>query len=134
MLKLKRILAWIIDWILSGIPGVTYAWLFWEYTQTHDLRAVGVGLFVLFFLSYPTIFVLRDVIFGGRSIAKRILGLYVTDVQTNVSPSKSKLILRNIFFFIYPIEALMLLATNRTLGDMASGTTIVDKNAMQNQS
>ena len=132
MLKLKRILAWIIDWILSGIPGVTYAWLFWDYTQTHGLRAVGVVLFVLFFLSYPTIFVLRDVIFGGRSIAKRILGLYVTDVQTNASPSKSKLILRNIFFSIYPIEALMLLATNRTLGDMASGTTIVDKNAMQN--
>ena len=134
MLKFKRILAWIIDWILSGIPGATYAWLFWEYSQTHGLHAVGVILFLLFLLSYPTIFVLRDVIFGGRSIAKRILGLYVTDVQTNASPSKSKLILRNIFFFFYPIEALMLLATNLTLGDMASGTTIVDKNAMQNQS
>jgi len=133
MLKFKRILAWVTDWILSGIPALIYAWLFWEYSQTHGLHAVGTILFVLFVLSYPTVFVLRDVIFGGRSIAKRILGLYVTDVQTNASPSKSKLILRNIFFFIYPIEALMLLATNCTLGDMASGTTIVDKNAMQNQ-
>ena len=134
MLKFKRIIAWIMDWILSGIPGVTYAWLFWEYTQTHGLRAVGVGLFVLFFLSYPTIFVLRDVMLKGRSVAKRILGLQVIDVQTNALPSVSKLILRNLFFFLYPIEALMLLATNRTLGDTASGTTIVDKNAMQNQS
>lgn len=125
MLKLKRILAWIIDWILSGIPGVTYAWLFWEYTQTHGLRAVGVGLFVLFFLSYPTIFVLRDVMLKGRSIAKRILGLQVIDVQTNALPSVSKLILRNLFFFLYPIEALMLLATNQTLGDMATKTTVV---------
>ena len=125
MLKLKRILAWIIDWILSGIPGVTYAWLFWEYTQTHGLRAVGVVLFVLFFLSYPTIFVLRDVIFKGRSVAKRILGLQVIDVQTNALPSVSKLILRNLFFFLYPIEALMLLATNQTLGDMATKTTVV---------
>lgn len=125
MLKLKRILAWIIDWILSGIPGVTYAWLFWEYTQTHGLRAVGVVLFVLFFLSYPTIFVLRDVMLKGRSVAKRILGLQVIDVQTNALPSVSKLILRNLFFFLYPIEAFMLLATNQTLGDMATKTTVV---------
>ena len=125
MLKLKRILAWIIDWILSGIPGVTYAWLFWEYTQTHGLRAVGVGLFVLFFLSYPTIFVLRDVMLKGRSVAKRILGLQVIDVQTNALPSVSKLILRNLFFFLYPIEAFMLIATNQPLGDMATKTTVV---------
>ena len=125
MLKLKRILAWIIDWILSGIPGVTYAWLFWEYTQTHGLRAVGVVLFVLFFLSYPTIFVLRDVMLKGRSVAKRILGLQVIDVQTNALPSVSKLILRNLFFFLYPIEAFMLIATNQTLGDMATKTTVV---------
>lgn len=125
MLKLKRILAWIIDWILSGIPGVTYAWLFWEYTQTHGLRAVGVVLFVLFFLSYPTIFVLRDVMLKGRSVAKRILGLQVIDVQTNALPSVSKLILRNLFFFLYPIEAFMLLAINQTLGDMATKTTVV---------
>ncbi len=125
MLKLKRIVAWIIDWILSGIPGVTYAWLFWEYTQTHGLRAVGVVLFVLFFLSYPTIFVLRDVIFKGRSVAKRILGLHIIDVQTNTAPSASKLMLRNLFFLLYPIEAFMLLATNQTLGDMATKTTVV---------
>lgn len=125
MLKLKRIVAWIIDWILSGIPGVTYAWLFWEYTQTHGLRAVGVVLFVLFFLSYPTIFVLRDVMLKGRSIAKRILGLHVIDVQTNALPSASKLVLRNLFFFLYPIEAFMLIATNQTLGDMATKTTVV---------
>ncbi|MBE6675429.1 MAG: RDD family protein [Ruminococcaceae bacterium] len=125
MLKFKRIIAWIMDWILSGIPAVVYAWLFWGYTQTHGLHAVGVILFLLFFLSYPTIFVLRDVIFKGRSIAKRILGLYVTDVQTNASPSKSKLILRNLFFVLYPIEAILLLAIDQTLGDMASKTTVV---------
>ena len=125
MLKFKRIIAWIMDWILSGIPALVYAWLFWGYTQTHGLHAVGVILFLLFFLSYPTIFVLRDVIFGGRSIAKRILGLYVTDVQTNASPTKSKLILRNLFFVLYSIEAILLLAIDQTLGDMASKTTVV---------
>ena len=125
MLKLKRILAWIIDWILSGIPAVAYAWIFWEFSKTQGLHAVGVILFFLFFLSYPTIFVLRDVIFKGRSIAKRILGLHVVDVQTNASPSVSRLILRNLFFVLYPIEAILLLVTDQTLGDMASKTTVV---------
>lgn len=125
MLKFKRIIAWIIDWILSGIPGATYAWLFWEYSQTHGLHAVGVILFLLFLLSYPTIFVLRDVIFKGRSIAKRMLGLRIVDVQTNASPSVSRLILRNLFFVLYPIEAILLLVTDQTLGDMASKTTVV---------
>ncbi len=125
MLKFKRIIAWIIDWILSGIPGATYAWLFWEYSQTHGLHAVGVILFLLFLLSYPTIFVLRDVIFKGRSIAKRMLGLRIVDVQTNASPVASKLILRNLFFVLYPIDAIMLLTSNQTLGDMVTKTSIV---------
>ena len=44
MLKFKRIIAWIMDWILSGIPALVYAWLFWGYTQTHGLHAVYFNL------------------------------------------------------------------------------------------
>ena len=127
MLKLKRIVAFIIDWVLSGIPAIIYASIFWEISKTEGLNAVNVILFLLFFLSYPTIFVLRDVIFKGRSVAKRILGLRVIDTQTNALPSKSKLIVRNLFFFIYPIEAILLLANNHTLGDMVTGTTVITK-------
>ena len=127
MLKLKRIVAFIIDWVLSGIPAIIYARIFWEISKTEGLNVVNVILFLLFFLSYPTIFVLRDVIFKGRSVAKRILGLRVIDTQTNALPSKSKLIVRNLFFFIYPIEAILLLANNHTLGDTVTGTTVITK-------
>ena len=125
--ELKRIVAFIIDWILSGIPAIIYACIFGEISKTDGLNAVNAALFILFFLSYPALFVFRDVIFKGRSIAKRILGLQVIDAQTNVSPSKSKLIIRNLFFFIYPIEAILLLANNRMLGDTATGTTVITK-------
>ena len=125
--ELKRIVAFIIDWILSGIPAIIYACIFGEISKTDGLNAVNAALFILFFLSYPALFVLRDVIFKGRSIAKRILGLRVIDAQTNASPSKSKLIIRNLFFFIYPIEAILLLANNRMLGDTATGTTVITK-------
>ena len=125
MIKLKRIFAWIIDWIISGIPALLYMLIFWENSKLQDLNALTVILFMLAFLSYPTLFILRDVMCKGRSIAKRIFGLYIVDIQTNLPPSAKKLILRNAFFLLYPIEAFLLLATNHSLGDSVSGTDVV---------
>ena len=55
-------------------------------------------------------FVLRDVIFKGRSIGKRIFGLYVLDKNTNEPASIKQRIIRNLFFFIYPVDGIILLA------------------------
>ena len=123
-MKLKRILAWIIDWNLSGVPALIYAVIFAERVKTHGASAVGLLLFVLFVLSFPTIFVLRDVIFGGRSPAKRMFGLRVVSAETGETPSKQNLILRNVFFFIYPIDAILLIATGKSLGDTVTNTTV----------
>ena len=124
-MKLKRILAWIIDWNISGIPALLYALIFREIAEAQSITAIGALLFVFFVLSFPAIFVFRDVIFKGQSIAKRIFKLRVIDIETNDLPSNQKLIIRNLFFFIYPVEFIMLLASNKSLGDMATNTTIV---------
>ena len=129
-MKLKRIFAWIIDWNLCGIPALVYAFIFGEITQAQGLKPLYALIFVLFVLSFPVIFVLRDVIFKGRSIAKRIFRICVIDNKTNVLPSKQKLIIRNLFFFIYPIEAIMLIATSKSIGDMVTNTTIVKSNVI----
>ena len=125
-MKLRRILAWIIDWNLCGIPALIYAFIFKTMAETQGLKAVYAFLFILFVLSFPTLFVVRDVLFRGRSIAKRIFKLRVIDNETNELPSKQKLIIRNLFFFIYPIEAILLVATNKSVGDMATNTTVVN--------
>ena len=124
-MKLKRILAWIIDQNISGIPALLYALIFRKVAETQSINAIGALLFVFFVLSFPAIFVFRDVIFNGQSIAKRIFKLRVIDIETNELPSNRKLIIRNLFFFIYPVEFIMLLALDKSLGDMATNTTIV---------
>lgn len=124
-MKLKRILAWIIDWNISGIPALLYALIFKKIVELQGLNVIGVLLFVFFVLSFPAFFVLRDVIFKGQSIAKRIFKLRVVDNETNTLPETKKLIVRNVFFFIYPVDAIMLLVTNKSLGDIATNTTII---------
>ena len=125
-MKLKRILVWIIDWNISGLPALLYAFIFRKVVETQGINAIGALLFVFFVLSFPAIFVFRDVIFKGQSIAKRIFKLRVIDNETNELPKKGKLVIRNLFFFIYPVEAILLIATNRSIGDMATNTTVVN--------
>lgn len=126
-MKLKRILAWVIDWNLCGIPALVCALIFGEVAKTQGLKPLYALIFALVVLSFPVIFVFRDVILKGKSIAKRIFKLRVIDIETNELPSNQKLIIRNLFFFLYPVEFVMLLATNRSLGDMATNTAITKK-------
>ena len=125
-MKLRRILAWIIDWNLCGIPALIYAFIFKTITETQGVKAVYALIFVLFVLSFPTLFVVRDVLLKGRSIAKRIFKLRVIDNETNELPEKKKLVIRNLFFFIYPVEAILLIATDKSIGDMTTNTTVVN--------
>ena len=52
-MKLRRILAWIIDWNLCGIPALIYTFIFNTIIETQGLRVVYTLVFVLFVLSYP---------------------------------------------------------------------------------
>ncbi len=126
-MKIKRILAWIIDWNLSGVPALLYALVFREIVKADGGNAIGILLFALFVISFPTIFVFRDVIFRGQSIAKRLFGLRIVDHTTGELPKKEKLMIRNLFFFIYPIELILLIATGKTIGDMLTNTGVIQK-------
>ena len=126
-MKLKRILAWVIDWNLCGIPAIICAYYFDAAIIDQGLTAKYALIFVLGVISLPLLFVFRDVLCNGRSVAKRIFKLCVIDNATNAKPTRRKLIIRNLFFFIYPAEAIMLLAINKTLGDMVTNTTVVKK-------
>ena len=126
-MKLRRILAWIIDWNLCGAPALIYSLFLSAIIKTQELQLWHLLTFLFFVLSFPTLFVFRDILFNGRSIAKRIFKLRVIDNSTNELPPKYKLILRNLFFSIYPVEAILLIVTNKSLGDMTTNTTIVKK-------
>ena len=125
-MKLKRIIAMFIDWNLSGIPALIYS-LFFLSLVNHFPQAVGFAVipFPFFVISLPLIFVYRDVIFRGQSIGKRILKLKIVDLETRDLPLQSKLIRRNVFFFILLVEIILIIIKNQTIGDMITNTTII---------
>ena len=100
--RIRRIIAWIIDWNLSGLPCLIYTTIFMDVFKRPSIQSMGyILIFMILVFLYPVTFVFRDVIFKGRSIGKRIFGLYVLDKNTNESASVKQRIIRNLFFFIY---------------------------------
>lgn len=124
-MKFRRILAFFVDWNLCGIPALVYAMILRRSVAGGQVSPLEALLFFLFVLSYPVLFVLRDVIFGGRSPAKRMLRLFVIDNATQRKPANSKLIVRNLLFMLCFVDFIVLLASNRTLGDAVTNTAVI---------
>jgi len=89
-------------------------------------------LFVLgIWLAIFTYILFKDAFFNGQSIMKKLLGLRVISVKTQVKCRWYQSLLRNIPLFIAPIlliELLMVLFNpiGRRLGDMMAGTVVVN--------
>lgn len=123
--RFKRMFAFFIDWNITTLPFVFASML--NITIGQRIGAPGglVALLgVLLILSAFAAFVLRDVIFKGRSLGKRIFGLRIYDKDTLQEPSPKQRIKRNAFFFLYTIDGIILLATGETIGDRLADTIV----------
>jgi len=84
---------------------------------------------LFFILAFALIFLVygfRDIV-KGQSIGKRVLGIGVRDIYDNFAvPSASRLFLRQIFSFIWPVEFLVLIfsSENKKIGDKIAGTGV----------
>lgn len=126
--RIRRIVAWIIDWNLSGLPSLLFVAFLRDCLTRPSFQNAGVLLILLaLILLYPVLFVFRDVIFKGRSIGKRIFGLYIIDKSTNQPALMKQRIIRNLFFFIYPVDGIILLATKESIGDRLVNTAVIKK-------
>lgn len=127
-IRIKRLVAFIIDWNITLLPIL----LLYELSlsvgvENEKLLPLTMLLsFILVFGGFALV-ILRDFIFNGRSLGKRIFGLITLDKNTMAEPKKRQLILKNIFLFIYPVEGLLLLATGETLGNRITDTVVVSK-------
>ena len=132
--KWRRLLAWIIDLNIIGFSIVLLATIVssvLDYAFKVDSKITTLIL-MLVTMMYPIFFVLRDLIFGGRSLGKRIMGLMVLDRQTGMQANVGKCALRNLFLFIVHIDAIFMLASGTTIGDRAAHTLVVRKNFLYN--
>ena len=126
--RCRRIVAWIIDWCLSSLPCFIFTSIFNDVFQRPSLRNIlYLLIFVLLLFLFLITFVLRGVIFKGRSIGKRLFGLIVLDKSTDAPASISQKVIRSLFFFIYPVDGIILIATKESIGDRVANTKVVKK-------
>ena len=125
----KRYLAFMIDytWITLVLAGVYPFFMpeLWDQKQTGELvvslipvYCLGVGLFLF-----------RDG-FGGSSIGKSFLNLYVANLDQEMSlASQTQRVKRNLLLVILPVEiaAILLDKYARRYGDKWAGTLVVER-------
>jgi len=128
----KRIGAFLIDHlIISFISHFVGGFILMGlYTVLSPSEASAASLVLLLFLVVSVLaflfYIFRDVV-KGQSIGKRLLGIGVRDVSDNfLVPPTSRLVLRQLFSFVWPIEFLVLLFSdeNRKIGDKISRTGV----------
>ncbi len=119
----KRLISLLVDG--SVIIGIYIPLIF-------ILFIVGSGNNVIFRILLLSIiyslFLCKDILFQGQSIGKRILKLKVRDLNGR-GISSFRLVLRNFFVIIWPVEIIMcLINPQRRLGDILIGTEIAYDN------
>lgn len=130
--RFKRIGAFILDWNIIFFACLLVNSLVLEITyMLGELYHLAGVLSLLISSLVFVVVVLRDVIFKGRSLGKRIFGLYILDKNTLTEVPASRRFLKNLFVILYPIDAILLLVTGETIGDRAANTTVISKKSIE---
>ena len=113
-----RLKSMIVDFSIMCVTSIPFVLLIFIFKLENVL---AFQVFVISLLS--SLFICKDLV-GEKSIGKRVVNLKIICVdQSRVSPFK--LILRNIFSFIWPIEIVMcLINPERKLGDIVFKTKV----------
>jgi len=130
--KFKRLLAFVIDWNITLFPFIFIFSFLTTFLRKESIINPFIVLFCFFAIVFAFgAFISRDVIFKGRSLGKRIFGLYVYDKHSLEQASAKQRFLRNIFFFLYFIDGILLLVTSQTIGDRVAGTLVTSKQGFE---
>jgi len=119
---LQRIVAVFFDMFLTGMLVAALLG-----TNSEFLFFIGI---VIISLAFP----FRDLIFGGRSIGKRVMRLHIINIDDRydvMKIHKGKLVARDLLCYtLYPIEFFVLLFTGRTISDRVTKIAVVSGNLL----
>ncbi len=134
-IRIKRLFAFLIDWYIILIPAALITPYIPLFLNKHFEGNPWVD-FVSFFVSLLPLgaFLLKDVVCKGRSVGKRVFGLYVYDQKTLKQADNKQCILKNVFLFLCVFDAILLLVTGKTLGDRAAGTLVMSEIDLESHS
>ena len=132
--RIKRMIAFVIDWNILYLPALLISFLLSEIASNQALVGLAVLAMVTLILITYVLIAARDIIFGGRSLGKRILGLYIVDKKTLEPISAGRRFARNIFFcLINWLEIVLLLATGETLGDRVASAAVLSRRTLEHR-
>ena len=94
--RARRILAYVIDMAICYIPVVLFTLL----AQIPFLAGISFSFAIVGVITFFAVFILRDYLFGGRSIGKRLFKLYVVDAASLSAATAKQLIVKNLFLFL----------------------------------
>ena len=122
-MRRKRAAAFFIDcatvYLLSALCG--YLLL----PPLLQFGTVAIALGALFAAAIVVGIFLRDYLFHGPGLGKRLLKLRTVDARSGDEPSLKQTIVKNFFIFLFPLDGLVLLLTGRSLGERLSDTRVI---------
>ena len=125
--KIRRLIAAAIDWNIIGFSVIIMLVLYvaaFDNAIQQAYAPANLGM-MLVMLLYPIGFILRDVIFLGRSLGKRIVGLTIIDKKDGRPATFIKRIIRNIFLLFMQFDVIVMLIIGRSIGDCVAQTLVV---------
>ncbi|WP_273324248.1 RDD family protein [Vallitalea guaymasensis] len=116
----RRFLAFMIDHFVIVLLVFLVGFSSYNY-NVNDLYSKIMKIMVLAFILY----LFKDC-FKGFSLGKFLMGLQVKNVENLQTPSVIKLVIRNLFTFIWPIEVICIIIgrSRRKLGDLLANTDV----------
>ena len=130
--RIKRMLAFVIDWNILYLPALLISLLLSALASEQALVGLAVAAMVALILITYALIAARDVIFMGRSLGKRIFGLYVVDKKTLEPIPAGRRFVRNLFFCLVNwLEIILLLVTGETLGDRVTSATVLSRRNLE---
>jgi len=119
--RARRILAYVIDMAICYIPVVLFTLL----AQIPFLAGISFSFAIVGVITFFAVFILRDYLFGGRSIGKRLFKLYVVDAASLSAATAKQLIVKNLFLFLTMFDILFFIVSGRSLGERATSTAVL---------
>lgn len=116
-----RILAWLIDLVVFLPPAVLLIMI----AQLPFWGSLSMLLIIIASVAHSVFFLMRDYLFYGSSIGKRLFRLRVVDTDTLDEPSPKQLIVKNLFQFLGFFDGLFLLISGWSLGERSTNTAVV---------
>ena len=120
-----RLIAFMIDFALPTLIVSTVFSLI-----VHDIMGLPVTNTEVMIWGYSLFIsvMLKDL--GGNSLGKRITGFKVISVIGDEKPKITQLLVRNLFVFFIPFDAMMVLlrSDHKRIGDLLAKTTVIRTN------